>query len=67
MNEYAETMSTIDVPRGFMSHTKELDEGRISEVVSCNGKIGWIGGNGRPDLAAGHSIIAGNLRTSYQS
>ena len=59
MNEYIDTMKIIEVPRGFISQTKELDEAYMSEVVTSNGKIGWVGGNGRPDLAAGHSIIAG--------
>ena len=31
----------------------------ISKVKSSDEKIGWICGNGRPHLAAGHSIIAG--------
>ena len=63
MNEYADPhMHPINIPRGFLTHTKELDDERMSEVVSCNGKIGWIGTNGRPDLAAGHSIIAGDYK-----
>jgi len=62
MNEYAETMEIINIPRGFMTHTKELSEEYASKVLSCNGQIGWIGGNGRPDLAAGHSIIAGTFK-----
>ena len=35
----------------------------MSHVVSTNGKIGWLGGNGRPDLAAGISIISGVYTT----
>ena len=63
MTEYAtKSMKYIDVPRGFLTHAKELDERLMSEVISCNGKIGWLGGNGRPDLAAGHSIIAGDYK-----
>ena len=46
-----------------MTHVDELDESYMSQVMTVNGKIGWIGGNGRPDLAAGHSIIAGDYRT----
>ena len=30
----------------------------MSEIISLNGRICWLGGKGRPDLAAGHSIIA---------
>ena len=34
----------------------------MSDVVTANGQIGWIGGNGRPDLAAEHSIAAGSYK-----
>ena len=27
-----------------------------------NSKLGWLGSNGRPDIAAGNSIIAGNYK-----
>ena len=63
MNEYASKMKVIETPRGFMTHVDELDESYMSQVMTVNGKIGWIGGNGRPDLAAGHSIIAGDYKT----
>ena len=62
MLEYAKSMTEISVPRGFHTHVKEIDDKVLSQVVSVNGKIGWIGGNGRPDLAAGHSIIAGQYK-----
>ena len=62
MNEYAAKMQPIQVPRGYMSQTTEITDEIMSQVMSCNGQIGWIGGNGRPDLAAGHSIIAGQYK-----
>ena len=63
MNEYAKNnMKVIDKPRGFYSNTKEIDDPTLSEVVTSNGKIGWIGTNGRPDVAAAHSIIAGGYK-----
>ena len=34
----------------------------MGKVQQCNGKIGWLGSNGRPDVAAGHSIIAGQYK-----
>ena len=39
MKEYIDTMKIINVPKGFISQTKELDEAHMSEVVSSNGKI----------------------------
>eukprot|EP00973_Karenia_brevis_P069600 9677909-Karenia_brevis.AAC.1 len=45
-----------------MTSTKELDETCMNKVVWSNGQIGWIGSNGRPDAAAGHSIIAGEYK-----
>ena len=62
MNEYIEnSMHIIETPRGLMSQ-KEIDDSWISKVISSNGRIGWLGGNGRPDVAAGHSIIAGEVK-----
>ena len=55
-------MKVIDKPRGFYTHTKEIDDPTLSEVVTSNGKIGWIGTNGRPDVAAAQSIIAGGYK-----
>eukprot|EP00973_Karenia_brevis_P047706 6621287-Karenia_brevis.AAC.1 len=60
MEEYVhDKLTMIDAPRGFMTNTNELDETWMIKVVSSNGQIGWIGSKGRPDAAAGHSIIAG--------
>ena len=63
MNEYAKNnMEVIEKPRGFYTHTTEADDSSLSEVVTSNGKIRWIGTNGRPDVAAAHSIIAGGYK-----
>ena len=68
MEEYVEkTLQSIDYPRGLLSNTKELDDAHLAAVVSCNGKIGWLSSNGRPDLAAGHSIIAGEYKHKLPS
>ena len=45
-----------------MTHTTEIDDKYMSDVMTCTGNIGWIGGHGRPDLAAGHSIISGDYK-----
>ena len=34
----------------------------LTRVKGSKGQVGWLGGNGRPDLAAGHSIIAGGYK-----
>ena len=62
MQHYVDDMAPIEVPRGFIGQTAEIDDATMSKVMSCNGQIGWLGGNGRPDLAAGHSIIAGGYK-----
>ena len=68
MSEYVEKqMSLIKTPRGLLSSSKELTDEYMSQVISCNGKIGWLGGNGRPDVAAGHSIIAGEYKDKSPS
>ena len=54
MDDYSQDkLKSIDVPRGFMSNTAELDQSMLDKVGTCNGQIGWLGGNGRPDVAAG--------------
>ena len=68
MNEYADkNMEIIEKPRGFITNTKEIDDATLSQVVTSNGKIGWIGTNGRPDVAAAHSIIAGGYKNKQPS
>ena len=62
MIEYASKMHAISTERGYLSSVAEIDDKKMGEVISVNGKIGWLGGNGRPDLAAGHSIIAGGYK-----
>ena len=63
MQEYTDKdLQYIDVPRGFLSQTGEIDDVHMSAVISSNGRIGWLGGNGRPDVAAAHSIIAGEYK-----
>eukprot|EP00973_Karenia_brevis_P033664 4642074-Karenia_brevis.AAC.1 len=60
MEEYVhDKLIIIDAPRGFRTSTTELYETWMNKVVSSNSQIGWISSNGRPDAAAGHSIIAG--------
>ena len=56
-------MRSISIPRGFLSNTVEIDDEHMSKVVSLNGRIGWAGGNGKPELSAGHCIIAGGYKT----
>ena len=63
MNDYTNKhLKAIDAPRGLLSSTEDLSESWIKEVETCNGQIGWLGGNGRPDVAAGHSIIASKVK-----
>ena len=63
MDDYADKhMKIIEAPRGLLSSTDDLSDGMMSQVETCNGQIGWLGGNGRPDVAAGHSIIASKVK-----
>ena len=63
MNEYSQKMTTIQSPRGYMTIIEEIDDTMMSKVISNNGQVGWLGSNGRPDVAAGHSIIAASAKT----
>ena len=63
MDDYASKhMKAIEAPRGLLSSTEDLSDDMMSQVETCNGQIGWLGGNGRPDVAAGHSIIASKVK-----
>ena len=67
MKEYANKIKPIEVPRGYISQNTEIDDHVMSDVISVNGKLGWLGGSGRPDLAAAHSIIAGAYKHKLPS
>ena len=41
----------IEVPKGYLSNTKEISDGMLTNVKGVNGGLGW------PDMAAPHSII----------
>ena len=63
MQEYADDKLTpLEPPRGLITTTKELDDKWIGQILACNGKIGWLGSNRRPDIAAGHSLFAGKVK-----
>ena len=55
-------MKAIEAPRGLLSSTEDLSDSMMKEIETCNGQIGWLGGNGRPGVAAGHSIIASKVK-----
>ena len=47
----------IEVPRGYLSNTKEMGDGMLTNVKGVNGGLGWLASTARPDMAAPHSII----------
>ena len=56
MNEYVKSkLSPIEVPRWYLSNTKEISDVIFTNVKGVNG--GWLASTGRPDTAARHSII----------
>ena len=55
------------VPRGYLSHTKEISDGTLTNVNGVNGGLGWRASTARPDMAAPQSIIpSGYDRRSRQ-
>ena len=53
MDEYVKTkLHLIEVPKGFLSNTKEISEGMLTNVQGVNGGLGWLSATGRPDMAA---------------
>ena len=58
MDEYVKSkLCPIEVPKGYLSNTKEISDGMLTNVKGVNGGLGWLASTGRPDMAAPHSII----------
>ena len=58
VDEYAKSkLRPIEVPRGYLSNTKDISDGMLTNVKGVNGGLGWSASTGRPDMAAPHSII----------
>ena len=68
MDEYVKSkLRPIEVPRGYLSNTKEISDGMLTNVNGVNGGLGWLASTARPDMAAPHSIIpSGYDRRSTQ-
>ena len=39
----------IEVPRGYLSNTKEISDGMLTNVKGVNGGLGWLASTARPD------------------
>ena len=58
MDEYVKSkLRPIEVPRGYLSNTKEISDGMLTNVKGVNGGLGWLASKARPDMAAPHLII----------
>ena len=57
MDEHVRTkLHPTEVPKGYLSNTKEISEGMLTKVKGVNGGLGWLAATGRPDVAAPHWI-----------
>ena len=58
MDEYVKSkLRPIEVPRGYLSNTREISDGMLTNVKRVNGGLGWLASTARPDMAAPHSIM----------
>ena len=58
MDEYVKSkLRHIEVPKGYLSNTKEISDGMLTNIKGVNGGLGWLASTARPDMAAPHSII----------
>ena len=58
MDEYVKSkLRPIEVPRGYLSNTKEISDGMLTNVEGVSSGLGWLASTARPDMAAPHSII----------
>ena len=46
----------IEVPRGYLSNTKEISDGMLTNVKGVNGGLGWLASTARPNMEEPHSI-----------
>ena len=46
MSAGQEELQPIEVPKRYLSHTKEISEGMLTKVKGVNGGLGWFGSNG---------------------
>ena len=57
----------LKFPREYLSNTKEISDGMLTNVKGVNVGLGWLTSTARPDMAAPHSIIpSGYDRRSTQ-
>ena len=48
MGEYVKSkLHPIEVPRGYLSNTKEISDGMLTNVKGVNGDLGWLASTGR--------------------
>ena len=58
MDEYDKSkFHPIEVSKGYLSNTKEIKYGMLTNIKGVNGGLGWLALTARPDMAAPHSII----------
>ena len=58
MDEYVKSkLRPIEVPRGYLSNTKEISDGMLTNIKGVSGGLGRLASTARPDMAAPHSII----------
>ena len=46
-----------NMSKGYLSNTKEMSDGMLTNIKGVNGGLGWLASTARPDMAAPHSII----------
>ena len=58
MDEYVKArLPSTEVPKEYLSNTKEVSEGMHTNIKGVSGGLGWLASTRRPDMAATHSII----------
>ena len=58
MDEYVKSkLRPVEVSKGYLSNTKEIKYGMLTNIKGVNGGLGWLASTARPDMAALHSII----------
>ena len=63
MDEFVKSkLRPIEVPRGYLSNTKKISDGTLTNVKGVNGGLGWLASTARPDMDTGERETAAPKR-----
>ena len=57
MDEYVNSkLPPIEVPKGYLSNTKETSDGMLTNIKGVNGGLGWLASTARPSQCSSETM-----------